>query len=116
VSYDPLPLRKYSVQTLPASGMVSVQAHCTVAEALIVMANCAQATGQTVEQIAARCAHGRSGSTECLSRSVPSAVAAEHQYEVHCDSGAASRVFLEKEDNPMATCLNCGATRSDRHR
>jgi hypothetical protein len=33
--------------------MVSVQANCTVAEALILMANCAQATNETVEQIAA---------------------------------------------------------------
>jgi predicted nucleic acid-binding Zn ribbon protein len=33
----------------------------------------------------------------------------EHLYEVCCPCGAAWRVLLEEDDDPMSTCLNCGA-------
>jgi hypothetical protein len=34
---------------------------------------------------------------------------AEHLYEAHCACGASWRVLLEEDDDPMSTCLNCGA-------
>ena len=33
----------------------------------------------------------------------------EHQYEVRCACGARWRVLVEVDDDPMSTCLNCGA-------
>ena len=32
----------------------------------------------------------------------------EHLYEARCVCGAAWRVLLEEDDDPMATCMNCG--------
>jgi hypothetical protein len=38
----------------------------------------------------------------------------EHRYEAHCECGAEWRLFLEEEDDdPMATCLACGADTFD---
>jgi hypothetical protein len=33
----------------------------------------------------------------------------EHQYEARCACGARWRVLLEEDDDPMSTCLACGA-------
>jgi len=42
----------YSNWVHQASGMLSVQAHCTVGEALIWLTERAEATGQTLDEIA----------------------------------------------------------------
>jgi hypothetical protein len=47
-----LPFRGYDLRVLQASGMVSVQAECTVAEALTRMNSRAEATDQTMERLA----------------------------------------------------------------
>jgi len=37
----------------------------------------------------------------------------EHRYEARCTCGAEWRLELEEDDDPMATCLNCGADTFD---
>jgi hypothetical protein len=67
VNYDRSPFRKYSVQMLQASAMVSRQANWGFAQALILVADCAQATDETVEQVAAMVLAPRSASTSSRS-------------------------------------------------
>ncbi|MGO9873812.1 MAG: hypothetical protein ACLPVY_08420 [Acidimicrobiia bacterium] len=40
----------------------------------------------------------------------------EHQYEARCECGNHWRVFrteVDEDDDPMATCINCGADTYD---
>ena len=37
----------------------------------------------------------------------------EHLYEARCECGASWRVLLEEDDDPMDTCVNCGADTFD---
>ena len=37
----------------------------------------------------------------------------EHRYEARCACGAEWRLELEEDDDPMATCIACGADTFD---